>query len=105
MSKFVPKSQKKGLLIRKTSLDANFEFRKLGLTIKSDEKINPHNLLKVYFNYYAKIKNLIFKNQTALLFRLSNPYEASYRSFKKVQSLILNSVQSVYQAQGVKIAD
>ena len=105
LSKFVPKSQKKGLLIRKTSLDANFEFRKLGLTIKSDEKINPHNLLKVYFNYYAKIKNLIFKNQTALLFRLSNPYEASYRSFKKVQSLILNSVQSVYQSQGVKIAD
>ena len=38
-------------------------------------------------------------------YRLSNNYEASYRSFKKVQSLILNSVQSVYKSQGVGISD
>jgi DNA-directed RNA polymerase subunit beta' len=38
-------------------------------------------------------------------YRLTNNYEASYRSFKKVQSLILNSVQSVYESQGVSIAD
>jgi len=36
---------------------------------------------------------------------LTNNYEASYKSFKKVQALILNSVQSVYQSQGVTIAD
>ena len=36
---------------------------------------------------------------------MTNNYEASYRSFKKVQSLILNSVQSVYESQGVSIAD
>ena len=32
-------------------------------------------------------------------------YEGSYKSFKKVQSFILNSVQSVYQSQGVTIND
>ena len=105
LSKFIPKNRKKGLLVRKTSLDSSFEFRKLGTTIKNDEKINPHNLLKVYFNYYAKIKTLVFQTRILKRFRLSKPYEASYRSFKKIQSLILNSVQAVYQSQGVKIAD
>lgn len=71
------------MLIRKTSLDPTFEFRKLGTTIKENEKINPHNLLKVYFNYYAKAKTLIVHNQISQLFRLTNAYEASYRSFKK----------------------
>ena len=37
--------------------------------------------------------------------RLINNYEGSYKSFKKVQSFILNSVQSVYQSQGVTIND
>ena len=99
-------NQKKGLLIRKTSLDANFEFRKLGTTIKETEKINPHNLLKVYFNYYGFIKNFFCdRTQSVVAYRLTNNYEASYRSFKKVQALILNSVQSVYESQGVTIAD
>lgn len=105
LSKRTPKNQKKGLLIRKTSLDPSFEFRKLGTTIKDNEKMNPHNLLKIYFNYYVKIKSLIVKNKSSQIFRLTTPYEASYRSFKKVQSLILNSVQSVYESQGVTIAD
>ena len=106
ISKNVSTNQKKGLLIRKTSLDANFEFRKLGTTIKEIEKINPHNLLKVYFNYYGLIKHF-FCDRTSIVqsYRLTNNYEASYRSFKKVQSLILNSVQSVYESQGVSIAD
>lgn len=99
-------NQKKGLLIRKTSLDANFEFRKLGTTIKETEKINPHNLLKAYFNYYGFIKNFFCdRTQSVISYRLTNNYEASYRSFKKVQALILNSVQSVYESQGVVIAD
>ena len=106
LSKTVSTNQKKGLLIRKTSLDSNFEFRKLGLTIKENEKINPHNLLKVYFNYYGLIKNFFCdRTKTVKSYRLTNNYEASYRSFKKIQSLILNSVQSVYESQGVSIAD
>ena len=106
ISKNISTNQKRGLLIRKTSLDANFEFRKLGTTIKETEKINPHNLLKVYFNYYGLIKNFFCdRTQNVTSYRLTNNYEASYRSFKKVQSLILNSVQSVYDSQGVSIAD
>ena len=106
VSKNVSTNQKKGLLVRKTSLDSNFEFRKLGTTIKETEKINPHNLLKAYFNYYGVVKNF-FCDRTQIVnsYRLTNNYEASYRSFKKVQSLILNSVQSVYESQGVGIAD
>jgi DNA-directed RNA polymerase subunit beta' len=37
--------------------------------------------------------------------RLIENYEGSYKSFKKVQSFILNSVQSVYESQGVSIND
>jgi hypothetical protein len=105
LSKRVSKNQKKSLLIRKTSLDPSFEFRKLGTTIKNNEKINPHNLLKIYFNYYAKSKILLTQNQLSQLFKLTNSYDASYRSFKKVQMLVLSSVQSVYKSQGVTIAD
>lgn len=106
VSKNISTNQKKGLLIQKTSLDGNFEYRKLGTTIRESEKINPHSLLKVYFNYYGLIKNFFCdRKQTLVSYRLVNNYEASYRSFKKVQSLILNSVQSVYDSQGVSIAD
>jgi DNA-directed RNA polymerase subunit beta' len=102
--KRIPTSKKKGLLIQKTSLDPNFEFRKLGTSIKENEKINPHKLLKVYFNYYGLIKSFLCdRTQTVKYNRLINNYEASYKSFKKVQSFILNSVQSVYQSQGVTI--
>jgi len=106
ISKNVSTNKKRGLLVRKTSLDSNFEFRKLGTPIKETEKINPHNLLKAYFNYYGLIKNF-FCDRTMVVnsYRLTDNYEASYRSFKKVQSLILNSVQSVYESQGVSIAD
>jgi DNA-directed RNA polymerase subunit beta' len=104
-SKRIPKNQKKSLLIRKTTLDPSFEFRKLATTIKTNEKINPHNLLKLYFNYYAKSKILFKQNNLLQLFRLTDSYEASYRSFKKVQLLILSSIQSVYKSQGVRIAD
>jgi DNA-directed RNA polymerase subunit beta' len=104
--KRIPTSQKKGLLIQKSSLDPSFEFKKLGLTIKENDKTNPHRLLKVYFNYYGLIK-LFLCDRTELVKynRLINNYEGSYKSFKKVQSFILNSVQSVYQSQGVTIND
>lgn len=102
----IPTNQKKGLLIQKTSLDPNFEFRKLGTPIKENEKINPHKLLKVYFNYYGLIKLFMCDQIEKIKYnRLINNYEGSYKSFKKVQSFILNSVQSVYQSQGVSIND
>lgn len=105
-SKNISMNQKKNLLTQTTSIDSYFEFRKLGTTIKENEKINPHNLLKVYFNYYGLVKHFFCEKESSQdSYRLSNNYEASYRSFKKVQSLILNSVQSVYKSQGVGISD
>ena len=104
--KRIPTSKKKGLLIQKTGLDPNFEFRKLGTSIKENERINPHKLLKVYFNYYGLIKSFLCDRTKRVKYnRLINNYEGSYKSFKKVQSFILNSVQLVYQSQGVSIND
>lgn len=104
--KRIPTSQKKGLLIQKTSLDTNFEFKKLGTSIQENDKINPHKLLKVYFNYYGSVKYFICDQTKKFKYnRLIKNYEGSYKSFKKVQLFILNSVQSVYQSQGVTIND
>ena len=104
--KRIPTSQKKGLLVQKTSLDPNFEFRKLGTPIKENDKINPHKLLKVYFNYYGLMKLFLCDRTNKMkLNSLIKNYEGSYKSFKKVQSFILSSVQSVYQSQGVTIND
>jgi hypothetical protein len=105
-TKKLPTSQKKGLLIQKTSLDPNFEFRKIGTAVKENERINPHKLLKVYFNYYGLIKSFSCERVKKIKSsRLLKNYEGSYKSFKKVQSFILNAVQSVYQSQGVTIND
>lgn len=104
--KRIPTSQKKGLLVQKTSLDTNFEFQKVGSTILDNDKINPHKLLKVYFNYYGLMKYFLCdQTKTLKCARLIDNYEGSYKSFKKVQLFILNSVQSVYQSQGVTIND
>ena len=106
MLKRIPTSQKKGLSVQKTSLDPNFEFKKLGTTIRENEKINPHKLLKVYFNYYGLLKSFSSdKTEEIKYTRLIQNYEGSYKSFKKIQSFILNSVQAVYQSQGVTIND
>jgi DNA-directed RNA polymerase subunit beta' len=104
--KKLPTSQKKGLLVQKTTLDQNFEFRKLGTTIKENDKVNPHKLLKVYFNYYGLIK-IFTCDRTKKVYsnRLIQNFEGSYKTFKKVQLFILNSVQSVYKSQGVTIND
>jgi DNA-directed RNA polymerase subunit beta' len=104
MIKRIPTSQKKGLLVQKTSLDPSFEFRKLGTPLQENEKINPHKLLKAYFNYYGFIKSFICDRTKSIKYnRLINNYEGSYKSFKKVQSFILNSIQAVYESQGVTI--
>jgi DNA-directed RNA polymerase beta'' subunit len=104
--KKLPTSQKKGLLVQKTTLDQNFDFRKLGTTIKENDKVNPHKLLKVYFNYYGVIKFFTCdRTKKVNSNRFIQNYEGSYKTFKKVQLFILNSVQSVYQSQGVTIND
>ena len=104
--KRIPTNKKKGLLVQKTSLDSDFDFKKLGTSIKENEKVNPHKLLKVYFNYYGLIKAFICNRENKIKYsRLIQNYEGSYKSFKKVQSFILHSVQSVYQTQGVSIND
>ena len=106
VSKHTSKNHKKSLLIRKTTIDYSFEFRKLGFPIQENEKINPHSLLKIYFNYYSKVKSFLCqRKRTVKICQLTDNYEASYRSFKKIQGLILNSVQAVYKTQGVMIAD
>jgi DNA-directed RNA polymerase subunit beta' len=104
--KRIPTSQKKGLLTQRTSVDENFEFHKLGTPIKENEKINPHKLIKVYFNYYGFMKPFVCdKDESVKYGRLIENFEGNYKSFKKVQSFILNSVQSVYESQGVTIND
>ena len=104
--KRIPTNQKKGLLIQSTSLDMNFEFKKLGKTIKENDNINPHKLLKVYFNYYGLLKHFLCDQRKLMKYnRLVKNYEGGYKSFKKVQLFILNSVQAVYQSQGVTIND
>ena len=106
VGKRIPMNQKKGILVQKSSLDTSFEFRKVATTLLENNKLNPHKLLKVYFNYYGLRK--IFLCDTTKSFkssRLVNNYEGSYKSFKKVQLFILNAVQSVYQSQGVTIND
>ena len=105
-NKNLPTNQKKGILIKKTSLDHNFKFRKLGMPIKENEQINPHNLLKTYFNYYGSTKNFFCDNTHKIyLAKLANNYEACYYSFKKVQKFLLESIQSVYKSQGISISD
>lgn len=104
--KRIPTSKKKGLVIQKTNLDIHFEFKKLGTSIKENDKINPHKLLKVYFDYYGLMRFFLCdRTQVFKSNRLINNYEGIYKSFKKVQLFILNSVQSVYQSQGVTIND
>ena len=104
--KKIPTIKKLGLLSQKTSLNENFDFHKLGTPIKENEKINPHKLLKSYFNYYGLIKTFFCNRKKSVIYnRLIGNFEGAYKSFKKVQTFILNSVQSVYESQGVTIND
>ena len=102
--KKTPISQRIGLVVQKTSLDFDFKFYKIGVVIKENEKANVHKLLKVYFNYYGRIKYFEKKN-LAYMSRLTSNFEGSYKSFKKVQMFILQSVQAIYKSQGVNIND
>ena len=68
-----------------------FEFINVGQPL-NDAPINPHKILNAYFSYYTNLK-LLTQDQ------------AAYRSLRKIQALLLNSVQAVYYSQGVNIAD
>lgn len=72
-------------------LISKFEFINVGQPF-NDASINPHALLEVYFLYYGSLGFL-------------SPYESAYRSLRKIQALLLTSVQGVYYSQGVKISD
>ncbi len=56
----------------------------------TDGRINPHEILEVFFEYYLQTKP---------------PYEASLFALEKVQLFLVNQVQGVYQSQGVDISD
>ena len=58
----------------------------------TEGRINPHTLLQVYFRYFLSLGTLPL-------------YEAAFRSIRKLQTLILKSVQTIYRSQGVFIAD
>ncbi len=80
---YLPKSQ--NLLVKKS------EFVTVGQSLV-DTTINYHNILYIYFIYYKELKFL-------------DLYQSTYRSFKKVQSLLIKGIQSIYCSQGVEIAD
>ncbi|MGC1309257.1 MAG: DNA-directed RNA polymerase subunit beta' [Phormidesmis sp.] len=56
----------------------------------TDGPSNPHQILEVFFKYYRENKGT---------------HEAAMLSLERVQSFLVNEVQSVYQSQGVDISD
>ena len=56
----------------------------------TDGPSNPHQILEVFFKYYRESKGT---------------HEASMLSLERVQSFLVNEVQSVYQSQGIDISD
>ncbi|MEL6159438.1 MAG: DNA-directed RNA polymerase subunit beta' [Cyanobacteria bacterium J06623_5] len=56
----------------------------------TDGPSNPHQILEVFFKYYRENKGT---------------HEAAMLSLEKVQSFLVNEVQSVYQSQGITISD
>lgn len=72
-------------------LIGKFEFINVGQPL-NDASINPHTILDIYFLYYRNLK-------------LLTPYQSAYRSLRKIQAVLLGSVQAVYYSQGVSISD
>ncbi len=56
----------------------------------TDGPSNPHQILEVFFKYYREHKGT---------------HEASMLSLERVQTFLVNEVQSVYQSQGIDISD
>jgi DNA-directed RNA polymerase subunit beta' len=68
-----------------------FQFISVGQPF-TDAPNNAHALLDVYYTYFQSLK-------------LFSDHDSAYRSFRKIHSLFLNSVQDVYYSQGVYISD
>nr|BBC77647.1 RNA polymerase beta'' subunit [Nitzschia sp. NIES-3576] len=87
-----------------TFIDSNHKFHKMGIPLYQEKNINPHKFLQIYFTYYGLKRETIYqKNKILRKKSLLNNYEAVYRSFKKVEFLILNFINETYKEQGVKI--
>jgi DNA-directed RNA polymerase subunit beta' len=56
----------------------------------TDGPANPHEILEVFFNYYREQKGV---------------YEAALKGLQAAQKFLVDQVQSVYQSQGIDIAD
>ena len=98
-------SPRERLIFLNSRLDSTFEFKKMMTTFKNSSNLNPHFLLNLYFEQYTTAKkNRLLNDKIGFVSRF-DLYEGTYRSFKKVQDLILSSVQSVYRSQGVTISD
>lgn len=68
-----------------------FDFINVGQPL-TDAPVNAHTILDIYYSYFKSLK-------------LLSAYDSAYRSFRKIHSLFLNSVQAVYYSQGVSISD
>jgi DNA-directed RNA polymerase subunit beta' len=56
----------------------------------TDGPSNPHEILEIFFNHFRESLGT---------------YDAALASLQKVQSFLVNEVQSVYQSQGIDISD
>lgn len=56
----------------------------------TDGPANPHEILEIFFRYYRESMGT---------------HEAALQSLEKVQTFLVNEVQSVYQSQGIDISD
>lgn len=78
-------------LFRNVSTSNLKNFYQVNLTQSiNDGLINSHEVLNIYFNYYQKRNSL---------------YKSTLRSLKKVASILIESIQSIYYAQGIRISD
>lgn len=67
----------------------NFQFVNIGHSIQ-EGLVNSHELLRIYFYYYQKRNSL---------------YKSTLRSLQKIASLLIESIQSIYYSQGIRISD
>jgi DNA-directed RNA polymerase subunit beta' len=56
----------------------------------TDGQLNPHEILEVFFNHFRESNGV---------------FEAALLALQKAQAFLVNEVQSVYQSQGIDIAD
>nr|YP_011006642.1 RNA polymerase beta'' subunit [Halosiphon tomentosus]WAM63787.1 RNA polymerase beta'' subunit [Halosiphon tomentosus] len=81
---FYKAARSERLLVKKS------EFISIGQPL-TEGPLNPHTLLHVYYRYFCALGIL-------------SVYESAYRSLKKLQMLLLASVQAIYVSQGVIIS-